>query len=95
MLNESFKDTYVDLNGTVRRFDAKTKLQTENEVIIKRLAPLCVGEKKHAVARICFLPLGEAERTRIEKTFGNVFEDKEDAYLVEVASDAVTVYSNY
>ena len=95
MLNESFKDTYVDLNGTVRRFDAKTKLQTENEVIIKRLAPLCVGEKKHAVARICFLPLGEAERARIEKTFGNGFEDKEDAYLVEVASDAVTVYSNY
>ena len=95
MFHENFKDTYAALNGEVRYFGKKTKIETENEVILKKLSPLCVGDAEKAIASIRFLPLTSAEKGKIEKTFGNVFEDKEDAYLVEVCADAVTVYSNY
>ena len=95
MLNENFKDTYVALNGSVCYLDAKTKFQTKNEVILKKLSPLCTGEAEGAIASVRFLPLTAKEREKIETAFGEVFEDKEDAYLLEVASDTVTVYSNY
>ncbi len=95
MLHENFKDTYFALNGAVRYFDKKTVLETENEVVLKKLSPLCVGEKKDAIAAVRFLPMTDAEKVKIEKAFGNVYEDKEDAYLVEVTAECVTVYSNY
>ncbi len=95
MFHENFKDTYAALNGEVRYFGKKMKIETENEVILKKLSPLCAGDAEKAIASIRFLPLASAEKEKIEKTFGDVFEDKEDAYLVEVCADAVTVYSNY
>ncbi len=95
MFNEKFKDTYFALNGTKVFFDSETKIETENAVILKKLSPLCTGEKKNAVKAVRFLPPRGAEREKIEKTFGSVFEDKEDSYLVEVASECVTVYSSY
>ena len=95
MFNENFKDTYVALNGAIRCLGKNTKIETENEVILKKLSPLCVGETSDAIESIRFLSLGDAEKEKIEKIFGNVFEDKEDAYLVEVTEKAVTVYSNY
>ena len=95
MFHENFKDTYVALSGEARYLDASTIIDTENEVILKKLSPLCKGEKKGAVASVRFLPMTEAEKAKIEKTFGDVFEDKEDAYLVEVTENTVTVYSNY
>ena len=95
MFNESFKDTHIALCGAVRYFEKSTKIETENEVILKKLSPLCAGEKAGAIESIRFLPMTDAEKEKIEKTFGNVYEDKEDAYLVEVTEKSVTVYSNY
>ena len=95
MFHENFKDTYAALNGAVRCFSKATKIETENEVILKKLSPLCVGEKTDVIESIRFLALTDAEKAKIEKTFGSVYEDKEDAYLVEVTEKAVTVYSNY
>ena len=95
MFHENFKDTYAAQSGEVRYFDAKTAIETENEVILKKLLPLCAGDLKGAIRAIRFLPLGKEERAKIEKTFGNVYEEKEDAYLVEVTAENVTVYSNY
>ena len=95
MLHENFKDTYAALNGAIRYLDARTVIESENEVILKKLSPLCAGEKKGALTSVRFLPLTEAEKAKIEKTFGDVFEDKEDAYLLEVTAERVTVYSNY
>ena len=95
MMKKNFKDTYVALEGAVRYFSKATKIETENEVILKKLSPLCVGEMAESIESIRFLPLADAEKAKIEKTFGNVFEDKEDAYLVEVTEKNVTVYSNY
>ena len=95
MFSENFKDTYTALNGAVRYFSKATEIETENEVILKKLSPLCVEEKSGAIESIRFMPLGDAEKEKIEKTFGNVYEDKEDAYLVEVTDKSVTVYSNY
>ena len=89
MFHENFKDTYVALSGEARYLDASTIIDTENEVILKKLSPLCKGEKKGAVASVRFLPMTEAEKAKIEKTFGDVFEDKEDAYLVEVTGNTV------
>ncbi len=95
MFNQNFKDTYAALNGTERYFSEVTKIETENNVILKKLSPLCAGEKAGAIESIRFLPMTDAEKEKIEKTFGNVYEDKEDAYLVEVTEKSVTVYSNY
>ena len=95
MFHENFKDTYAALDGAVRFFGKATKIATENDVILKKLSPLCKGEKKDAIAAVRFLPMTEAEKEKVEKTFGNVYEDKEDAYLLEVTKDSVTVYSNY
>ena len=94
MYHENFKDSYAALNGVVRYFNEATKLETENGIILEKLSPLCKGGKKDAIASVRFLPLGEAEKKTIEKIFGNVFEDKEDSYLLEVTKDTVTVYSN-
>lgn len=94
MYHENFKDTYAALNGEVRYFNENTVLETENAVIIKKLSPLCVGEKSEAIKAIRFRPLGKEERAKIEKIFGNVYEEKENAYLVEVTAEQVTVYSN-
>ena len=95
MYHENFKDTYAALNGEVRYFNENTVLETENAVIIKKLSPLFKGGAAEAIASIRFLPLGDAEKAKIERTFGSVFEEKEDAYLVEVTAENVTVYSNY
>ena len=95
MLHDNFKDTYAALDGAVRYLDARTVIESENEVILKKLSALCEGEKKDAVISVRFLPLTEAEKAKIEKTFGDVYEDKEDAYLLEVTAERVTVYSNY
>ena len=95
MFHESFKDTYAALSGEVRYFGKETRIESENEVILKKLSPLCAEDKQNAVSAVRFLPLTDAEKKKIEKTFGEVFEDKEDAYLVEVCADTVTVYSNY
>ncbi len=95
MFHENFKDTYAALNGETRYFDELTMLETENEVILKKLSPLCKGEKNDAIASVRFLPLTETEKEKIEKNFGDVFEEKEDAYLLEVTKSNVTVYSNY
>ena len=94
MFYENFKDTYAALNGRICYFNDKTVLENENAVIQKKLAPLFKGRKKNAIRAISFLPLGEAEKKKIEIAFGNVFEDKEDSYLVEVTCERVTVYSN-
>ncbi len=95
MLNEKFKDTYFALNGTRTFLDLETRIETENEVILKKLSPLCEGKRKNAVKAVRFLPFGDAERAKVEKAFGSVLEDKEDAYLVEVAAECIAVYSNY
>ena len=95
MFHENFKDSYAALNGDLCYFGKTTKLETENTVILKKLSPLCIGENKETVASVHFLPMTEAEKEKIEKTFGKVFEDKEDSYLLEVTKDTVTVYSNY
>ena len=95
MFHENFKDTYAALNGEARLFGASTKIESENEVILKELSPLCMGEKKDAIVSIRFLPMTDMEKEKIEKAFGNVYEEKEDTYLVEVTAENVTVYSNY
>ena len=93
--NENFKDTYVALNGDVVFIDSKTKLESENAVIREKLSPLLSGEKLFAVSAIRFLPLGENEKEKIVAAFGAVFEEKEDAYLLEVTKESITVYANH
>ena len=41
MFCEHFKDTHAALNGALRCFDKSTAIETDNEVIAKKLAPLC------------------------------------------------------
>ena len=94
MFCEHFKDTHAALNGALRCFDKSTAIETDNEVIAKKLAPLCTGNKEGAIQSIRFLPLGKAEREKITEVFGDVLEEKEDMYLLEVRGDAVTVYAN-
>ena len=93
-LNENFKDTYVALNGETVFIDSKTKLESENSVIRDQLSRLLSGEKLGAVAAIRFLPFGVAERERIVSVFGNVVEEKADAYLLEVTKAHITVYAH-
>lgn len=94
MFCENFKDTYVALNGDVCFFDANTLPRTENEVIKAVLSPVLSGVRDDAIKEIRFLPFsGEAEQ-KIEHAFGDVCAEAEDAYLVEVRSECVTVYAN-
>ena len=92
--NQNFKDTYVALDGKNVFIDSKTKLETENAVIRDRLGGLLTGEKCGAVASIRFLPLGAAEKEKIVSVFGNVVEEKQDSYLLEVTEAHITVYAN-
>ena len=92
--NENFKDTYVALNGDVVFIDAKTKLESENAVICDRLSRLLSGKKCGAVSSIRFLPFGDSEKEKIVSVFGNVVEEKADAYLLEVTKEHITVYAN-
>lgn len=92
MFNESFKDTYLSLNGEECRLSASTVIETENEVIRGILSPILLGEG--GIKSIGFLPFGDSEREKTEEVFGNVFEDKEDAYLVVVSKNRITVYAN-
>ena len=92
MFNENFKDTYVSLDGEVRRLSSHTVIETDNEVIAKILSPIISGDG--GIASVRFLPLGVAERVKIEEAFGNVFEEKEDSYLLEVSKNRITVYAN-
>ena len=93
-LNENFKDTYVALNGDVVFIDAKTNLESENAVIGKTLSSLLSGEKLGAVSSIRFLPLGVGEKEKIVAAFGEVIEEKEDSYLLEVTKEYIAVYSD-
>ena len=92
MFNENFKDTYVSLDGEVRRLSSHTVIETDNEVIAKILSPIISGDG--GIDSVRFLPLGAAERVKIEEAFGNVFEEKEDSYLLEVSKNHITVYAN-
>jgi len=94
MFCEHFKDTHAALNGALRCFDKSTAIETDNEVILKTLSSLCTGEKTDAVRAVRFLPLTAAEKEKTERTFGAVWEEKEDMYLLEVLGDTVTVYAN-
>ena len=95
MFNENFKDTYVSLSGNKCYLDAKTLLENGNGIISEILSPILKGERENAVEAVRFLSLSDSERVKIEKTFGDVFEDKEDAYLLEITAQSITVYSNY
>ena len=92
--NENFKDTYVALNGDVVFIDASTKLESENAVISDQLSRFLVGERSGAVKAIRFLPFCESAKERIVAAFGEVIEEKEDSYLLEVTKEYIAVYSD-
>ena len=93
-LNPNFKDTYVSLCGETVFINSNTRLESENPVIQKTLAPLFENFAKPSVEKICFLPLGEAERAKVKATFGDTRKETEEAYLLEVCAKQITVYSN-
>ena len=92
--NPNYKDTYVKLDGETVFLDASTKIVTDNFVIREELSMLLLGEKQNAVKTVCFCPFDAAASDKVIGVFGAVVEDKEDSYLLEVTSEAVTVYSN-
>ena len=89
----NFKDTYVSLSGDTVLLDASTAVESASPVIAKLLSPLLCG-KKVAVSAVRFLPFGQSAREKVIATFGPVIEEVEDAYLLEVNPEYITVYSN-
>ena len=92
--NENFKDTYVKLSGETVLIDASTALESENAIIRKELSSLLCGEKSGAAKAIRFLPLDEGAREKIVAAFGDVIEEQEDAYLLEVTKESIAVYAS-
>ncbi len=90
----NFKDTYVKLDGEPVLLDSSTAVESKNPVVIKTLSPLLVGENGDAVTSIRFLPFGESARQKVISAFGEVYESKEDSYLLEIAPEHITVYSD-
>ena len=92
--NENFKDTYVKLSGETVLIDASTALESENPIIRKEISSLLCGEKSGAAKAIRFLPLDEGAREKIVAAFGDVIEEQEDAYLLEVTKESIAVYAS-
>lgn len=92
--NPNFKDTYVDLSGEFVFLDKSTVVESENPVIRETLSSLLVGEKKEFAKSICFHNFDETAEKKVIATFGEVIENITDAYLLEVTSETITVYSN-
>ncbi len=92
--NQNFKDSYVKLSAEAVFLDADTVLETENSVIQKTLASLLTGKKSNSVKAIRFLSFGENEKKKVISVFGEVLEKKEDAYLLEITAEYITVYAS-
>lgn len=93
-LNPNFKDTYVKLSKNTVFVSTDTALDTKDPVIRKTLSPLFGHSHDQAVASIRFLPLGDDERAKVREVFGDTRKETEEAYLLEVTEEAISVYSN-
>ena len=92
--NKNFRDTYVKLEGEIRRFTKDTRIETENEVILKELAPICKDGEGGTIRSIRFLPFDSQVKAKIADAFGDVFEGKEGAHALLVEADTVSVYAD-
>lgn len=93
-VNPNFKDTYVRLSDKTVSVDSNTVLESENSVIQKILSPLFDHSVSCSVSSIRFLPLGENERKKIRAVFGETRKETEEAYLLEITKEKISVYSN-
>ena len=93
-LYTNFKDSYVKLSQQANvLLDKSTVIESKNPVILKTLSPLLVGEKCGAAAAIRFLPFDESAKNKVTSAFGEVLEDAEDAYLLEIKPEGICVYA--
>ena len=93
-LKQNFKDTYVRLSDKTVWVDSNTVLESENPVIQSILSPLLDHSVSCSVSSIRFLPLGENERKKIRAVFGETRKETEEAYLLEITKEKISVYSN-
>ena len=93
-LNPNYKDTYVKLSEKTVFIDSKTALESDNAVIKKTISPLLCGNADNSVAAIRFLPLGDTEREEIRSAFGDTRKETEEAYLVKITPECISVFSN-
>ena len=93
-MNSCFKDTYVRLSDKIVYIDTATVLADGNPVIGKILAPVFGKTASSSVASIVFLPLGDRERETVRTVFGETRQETEEAYLLEVTEETISIFSN-
>ena len=92
--NPNYKDTYINLSGKTVYIDSKTVIKSDNPVIQKILLTLTDQTATSSVSSIRFLPLGEQQREKIYAAFGETRKETEEAYLLEIGTETISVYSN-
>ena len=92
--NPNYKDTYVHLSGKTVYMDSKTVVESDNLVMQGILSSLTNSIAESSVSSIRFLPLGEEQRKKIYAAFGETRKETEEAYLLEIGSETISVYSN-
>jgi len=93
-LNPNFKDTYVNLSENTVYLDSNTALNSDNTVIQGILSPLLTHSVDNSVSSIHFLPLGEPERQKVRAVFGETREETDEAYLLEITQEKISIFSN-
>ena len=93
-LHPNFKDTYVKLSEKTVYVDSNTAIESEDPVIQEILSPLMRDTASSSVASIRFLPFGDHQRKTVHTVFGDTRQETEEAYLLEITEEHISIYSN-
>lgn len=87
-------DTYFGLNGERCLIHSATKIICNDSVAIEYLKKHIVMEEtsENGISQIVFQKIDDYARESVKEAFGNVYEGKEDEYVLIVTKDRITAY---
>lgn len=92
--NKRINDTHFALNGKRVFITADTNIKCDIAVAKDVLHKLAQSENENAVSEIVVLPFDEKIKNKIIKEFGEVYENKDDAYAILVDEEKISIYTD-
>lgn len=85
-------DTYCKLDGKKRLITQATEIDCSIALAKDIIAKLKADTANSGIEKVLFCKITDEAIKKVKNTFGDVYEGKDDGYIVEVASDIITVY---
>ena len=85
-----FLDTYCAMSGEKRLFGIHTFVNCPDAVARNLLEPLKSSTTQ--IQSVCFTPISDSAIQMVNGTFGNVYEDAADSYIIAVTDTKIQVF---